>query len=356
MASYPREETVARYPDAPGFNWVPLLVALIAPALILQVAVVRPTSNQLAEMRGQIAGLEATIQELKAQEPTADRTAGLLAKLADQQACLAGAEASIDRFAKLEARLARGVADADRAAQALDRLEGLVERVEHQSDLLGDAHLALNSLADAPAELHAAIDRAGRIAPTVGQVERLAAELGRARELTEESFQRVESLVAVQESLGLEADRIAAANETLDGLARLESRLNAPLLAVGASHERLDALVRLKDAVLAQTDDLPEAYETFELIVDLQSDYQKARSVFRTMQRLLADLVLLEPSISRIAAVVDPMIDRTTLGGLGGGELRMVLREMRDRRAVALAELESESSDEVATAQAATIK
>ena len=74
------------------------------------------------------------------------------------------------------------------------------------------------------------------------------------------------------------------------------------------------------------------------------------------MQRLLADLVLLEPSISRIAAVVDPMIDRTTLGGLGGGELRMVLREMRDRRAVALAELEQGSQEEVATAPTATIK
>ncbi|QDT67791.1 hypothetical protein MalM25_06950 [Planctomycetes bacterium MalM25] len=356
MAANHRDETIAPSQANPGFNWAPLLVALVAPALILQVAVVRPTSNQLAHLRGQIAGLEATIDGLKAQEPTAGRTAGLLAKLAEQQDCLAGAEASIDRFAKLEARLARGVADADRAAEALDRLEGLVERVENQSDLLNDAHLALNSLADAPAELHAAIDRAGRIAPSVGQVERLAAELGRARELTEESFQRVESLVAVQESLGLEAERIAAANEKLDGLARLESRLNAPLLAVGASHERLDALLRLKDAVLAQTDDLPEAYETFELVVDLQADYQKARTVFRTMQRLLADLVLLEPSISRIAAVVDPMIDRTSLGRLGGSELRMVLREMRDRRAVALAELEQSESEEVAASSSATIK
>lgn len=356
MAANHRAETYAPSQADRGYNWAPLLIALAAPALILQVAVVRPTSNQLNEMRAQITSLETTIDDLKAKESAAGRSAGLLAKLADQQDCLAGAEASIDRFAKLEARLARGVADADRAAEALDRLEGLVVRVESQSELLDEAHLAISSLADIPSELNAAIDRAGRIAPAVAQVERLASQLGLARELADESLMRVESLVEVQESLGLEAERIAAANETLDGLARLESRLNAPLLAVGASHERLDALLRLKDAVLAQTDDLPEAYETFELIVDLQSDYQKARSVFRTMQRLLADLVLLEPSISRIAAVVDPMIDRTTLGGLGGGELRMVLREMRDRRAVALAELEASEEQEVAAASPATIK
>lgn len=356
MATKPRDGSIASPVAPPAVHqradWAPLIVALVAPILLLQVAVVRPTSTQLARMRGQVARLESTIENLQAKETTAQRATGLLVELDEQQSRIAGAEAALDRFAAFERRLDRSLADADRVASSLDRLDALVQRVDRQAALLSDAEQSLQSLASVPGELHAAIDRAGRLAPTVGEVERLARRLSEARVLTKASLRRVDDLVVAQNSLSMRAERIQAANETLDGLVRIESRLNAPQMAVEASLERLEALVDLKDSVIQQTENLPEAIETFELIVDLQSDYQQARSVFRTVQRLMADLVLLEPAIGRIAAVVEPMIDRTTIARLGGTELRMVLREMRDRRAETLAEMDS-AGDEAAVANRA---
>lgn len=336
-------------------DWAPLIVALVVPILLLQVAVVRPTSTQLSRMRGQVARLEATIEKLQDREASTQRATGLLVELQEQESRIAGAEAALDRFARLETRLDRSLEEANRAADSLDRLDALVQRVDQQSQLLDDAEQALHMLADVPSELHGAIDRAGRIAPAIGRVQRLALRLGQARDLADLSLVRVEDLVTTQQALSVGTDRIDSANRTLDGLVRLESRLNAPLMAVGASHERLDALVRLKDSVLTQTEDLPEAFDTFELIVGLQGDYRRARGVFQTLQRLMADLVLLEPAIGRIAAVVEPMIDRTSIATLGGTELRMVLREMRLRRAETLAELEA-NEPSVADRSEITIK
>ena len=124
---------------------------------------------------------------------------------------------------------------------------------------------------------------------------------------------------------------------------------------MAASQERLGELLRLKDSVLDQTVDLPEAFETLELMVGLTADYQRASGVLRTVQRLMADLVLLEPSIARIATVVEPILERTSLSQLGGTELRLVLQELQRRYAEATHEM---NMQEVVAAkpQAATAK
>lgn len=328
-----------------GTDWAPLIVALIVPILLLQVAVVRPNTTQLARMRGQVAHLEATIEELRATEDDTARATGLLAELGQQQRQIARAEAALDRFARLESRLERSVAVATEATASLEQLDALVRRVEERSALLDTAWEALASLADAPGKLHASIDRARRVAPAVNRVRALADDLDKARSLTEESIERVDGLLTQQLEIAAKTDRIDAANEALDGLERLETRLNAPELASDTANDRLDSLVRLKDTVIRQTDDLPAAFDTFELIVNLQEDYRRASGVFSNVHRLMADLLLLEPSIARMATLVEPMIERTTITALGGGELRMVLREMQDRRLQSLERLQAETLD-----------
>ncbi|MEN0109899.1 MAG: hypothetical protein AAF805_04175 [Planctomycetota bacterium] len=342
--------------DRRAADWAPLLVALVVPLLLLQVAVVRPTATQLARMRGQVARLEATIEQLRDREADAGRATGLLARLNEQADRLDDADESLERFADLERRIARSVARADRATATLDRLDAVVRGVERQAALLDDATDALATVAAAPSDLAVAIDQASRVAPKVTEVRQLADRLADAQGLADAVSDRVAHLIASQEALALDSARVATADETLDGLIQLEARLNAPLMAVGASHERLDELLRLKDAVLAHTDNLPEAFDTLELIAALQRDYQQASGVFRTVQGLLADLVLLEPSIARVAAVVEPMIDRAGIGALGGAELRLVLRELRQRHAAALANAPAGTEEPAVAGRPAAVK
>lgn len=328
------------YRSAPRTDWLALSLAILAPILIVHFCVVSPTTQQLAQMRDQVARLESTIQQLNAKAPAADGCASLMASLAEQESIAARAEATLDRIASLQHRLAARTASLEYSAAKLDRLAELDERIEQQGEMLADAADALATYASMPAELEGAIERASRAAPAIDDLNRLGKRLADADDLTEQAIVDVETALDQQRELVLGTASLAAASETLEGLVELESRLNAPLMAVAAAHERLDDLMRLKGALLDQTENLPEAFDTLELMVNLQTDYRRASGVFRTLQRLLADLVLLEPSISRVATAVEPMIERTALSRLGGGELRLVLQELRQRHADAVRELE----------------
>ncbi|MEO1496092.1 MAG: hypothetical protein AAFV43_02970 [Planctomycetota bacterium] len=324
----------------PRTDWLALSLAILAPILIVHFCVVRPNTQQLAQMREQVAQLESTIQQLHAKAPAAAGAASLMESLAQQEAIAIEAEATLNRVKALQRRLASQTASLECSSSKLDRLAELDERIDRQGDLLVAATDALSTYASLPAELQAAVERAGRVAPAIADLKRLGDTLAATDELTEQAIGDVGQALDQQRELVLGTASLAAASETLEGLVELENRLNAPLMAVAAAHERLDDLMRLKSALLDQTENLPEAFDTLELMVTLQMDYRRASGVFRTLQRLLADLVLLEPSIARVATAVEPMLERTALSRLGGDELRLVLRELRKRHAQAVQELE----------------
>lgn len=343
------QDTPAAASPAARTDWTAIGLALVLPILLVHFCVVQPTRLQLAQTRDQVTRLEAAVERLAGHTPGAERAAGLLRALEDQQHLATGAEAALDRLAIVERRLDEGVARAERAAQTLDRLDDLRDRVALQGQMLEQATAALATLAGVPSELQLAIEQASRVAPTVAQVRGLRDHLADAQQLSEETRGRLDALLATQQGLVKGAGDLESATVTLEGLARLEERLNAPLMAVGASHERLDDLMRLKDAVIAQTQNLPEAFETLEMMAQLGNDYRQASAVFRSIQRLMADLVLLEPSIDRVAGVVHPIVERSALSKLGTSELRLVMQELHRRHAEALAEA-AELNDEPALA------
>ncbi|MGL4511686.1 MAG: hypothetical protein ACRCT8_01235 [Lacipirellulaceae bacterium] len=343
--AYPAAQVAAHAPAASRTDWTALGVAIVAPILIVHFCVVQPTTLQLRGMRDQVAQLEATVLELRGKAPAAAAAAGLLGALADQQGVIEGAESALERLALVEQRLAEGVARAEHAAKTLDRLDDLRDRIALQGNQLGQASAALATLAGVPNDLQQAIDQASRVAPSVAQVRGLRDRLADAQEVSAETLGRIDALLVTQQGLVRGAEDLESATVTLEGLAKLEERLNAPLMAVTASHERLDELMRLKDQVIAQTQDLPAAFETLEMMAQLGRDYRQASAVFRSVERLLADLVLLEPSINRIASVVNPLVERSSLSKLGSAELRLVMQELHRRHVEAV-----EAADDTAIA------
>ncbi len=342
MASMPHDGSSfshQQYSDGPRTDWWVLALAIFVPILVGYFGVVRPTTTQMTLMRGQVARLEATLHDLKAMTPTAQRSVGLLTRLTEQKAAMKSAERTLDQIDELQDRLVFSMTQTEAVARGLDQLDELQVRIEEQSALLSQANGALATLAALPAELELSIEQASRAAPAVAKVRQLGDRLATAKELSAEAGARIDAVLDSQHALLKGADSLALANETLAGLMGLEAKLTSPMLSVAASEERLGELLRLKDSVLDQTADLPEAFETLELMVGLTSDYHRASGVLRTVQRLMADLVLLEPSIARIATVVEPILERTSLSQLGGTELRLVLQELQRRYAEATNEL-----------------
>ena len=348
MALPPRDGSAlsspTQYGESRKTDWIALAVALLTPMLIVQFSVVRPTNARLEQMRSQVARLESTIQDLHEKSPDAQRVAGLLEALAKQQDMLADAETTLEQITALEQRLAEDALTLDRIDRLSSRLEQqaakLVVNVGRQTELLSKADDTLASLAQVPNRLEASIAEANRVAPTVGQVKALRDRLAQTESLTAEARKRTEKVLAHQQQLVKDTKQVESARKTLEGLARLEERLNSPLMAVDASHERLDDLLALKEEVIARTEDLPDAFDTLELMVDIGADMQRASGSLRTAQKLITDLVLLEPSLSRVASVMQPALKQSTIAALGGSELRLVLRELRQRHAEARAGLE----------------
>lgn len=337
----------------PRTDLVALAFAVALPVLLVHLFVVKPTTTHLNQLRGQVARLENAMQELNEKTPTAGRSASLMASLTEQEQTLVRAEAALDRMADLQHRLSVGLDHVGRSVAKLDQLDQFRSQIDDQVMLLDEANSSLAELALLPEELQIAVDEANRAAPAVGQIERLRDQLSEANRLTTEVANRMDEVVAKQSNVLTATDQIAKANASLDSLVKLESRLNSPLIAAEIANERLSDLISLKESLLDETENLPEAFDTLELMVGLNADIRRASEVFGPMQKLIANLVMLEPSIARIASLVEPMMERDTVSRLGGTELRLVLQELRRRHSEAVEQLNEpdslETQSDVAT-------
>ncbi len=321
--------------SAPRTDLVALAFAVALPVLLVHLFVVKPATTHLNQLRGQVARLESAMNDLHGKTPSAGGAASLMASLTEQEQTLARAEEALDRMADLQHRLSVGLDQVGRSVAKLDQLDQFRDQINDQVALLDKANSSLAELALLPEELQIAVDDANKAAPAVKQIEQLRDRLGEANRITTEVAGRMDEVVAKQSKVLTATDRLVEANASLDNLVKLESRLNSPLIAAEIANERLSDLISLKEALLDETENLPEAFDTLELMVGLNADIRRASEVFGPLQKLIANLVMLEPSIARVASLVEPIMERNTVSRLGGTELRLVLQELRRRHSEA---------------------
>ncbi|TWT88604.1 hypothetical protein Mal64_20890 [Pseudobythopirellula maris] len=307
--SQPSHEPLAKRAHT---DWFTLAVAMGATLLLVQLLIVQPLREQVAAMQSQVGSVHQALTALSDESSRAGETASLLTSLANQAETAEAAGRALDRFADLETKLA----DTERK--------------------YGEVQSRLERLAELPAQLNAALEAAGDAAPSVSQAWALRDDLAEAVELSEESLELSRTLLSSEAGLASRAAGIASARAVLVELLELEAELREPAIDVALSRERLEGLVGLKRRLITQTDDLPAAVDTLALMAELRCDFDRAMDVLAPLKAMMTDLVMIEPSIARVAASVAPSLERDDLARLGGGELRMVLRELRDRHASAL--------------------
>ena len=292
------------YPSNSRADLVGLAFAVTLPVLLVHLFVVKPMTTHLTQLRGQVTQLERQVDTLTDQSKTAQETTSLLVSLTDQEATLDRAEEALVRIAKIQHRLAVGLNQAELSMARLGKLDQFREQIDYQVVM---------------------IDQANRI--------------------TKQISTKLENVAANHSRVVASTDRIEAANDSLDELITLEKRLNSPLMGTEKASEQLDNLVALKESVLDETENLPAAFDTLELMVALNKDIANATRVFDPLQSMLADLVLLEPTIARIANVVEPMMEKSSVGEFEGSQLRLVLDELRRRHALISQEAQQSVSE-----------
>ncbi|MEZ6054115.1 MAG: hypothetical protein R3C02_22445 [Planctomycetaceae bacterium] len=162
--------------------------------------------------------------------------------------------------------------------------------------------------------------------------ENLAAALG----LTDE-------LISLKESLISRGARVDVARKHADGLLSLEDSLaDDANLKIGHAQENLDALVSIEKRLVSQDDQIVAAVESLELMSDLQAEFTESVGGLENIRRGLTELAMLESTVLRTVASLQPLMELTNLRRLNSNDLHTIARGMMELRASRVAASDSE--------------
>ena len=101
---------------------------------------------------------------------------------------------------------------------------------------------------------------------------------------------------------------------------------------LGPAAANLESMVQLQNTLSAQTQQVASAVQNLELIDEFQSEVTNHFRSMDGLRRNLMDLALLEPSVNKVAQVLQPLTDISNLRRLDDNEVRAAARIILDRR------------------------
>lgn len=343
-------------------NWSAVVVVTLFLVSLTYFGMIRPARDQIRMLRLQVDGLSDQIAQLQGQGESADRTVSLLESLAAQgerahsaQAALEQIDAlhqefsqrveqvaartvSLEKLNETEARLRSQQALLSQAAEGLSQTERLrSEVIDVRRDAL-QASQSLEAVRNLQAGMSQSLARLIDSFQVVDRMEALLLKLAEADQLAERARSTTDAMIATQATLADQQDSTVAAEKNLEQLIALQRQLSSQAGTIAESQLRLQQLFDLKDQVVAETGNLPAAIDTLGLMVDMNDAYRNIQPTLRKIETLMTSLILLEPTLERIASSVQPALDEANVSMIDGSGLRLVLRELLERHTAAMAE------------------
>lgn len=157
------------------------------------------------------------------------------------------------------------------------------------------------------------------------------------------AFGLTEELMLLKDSLVNRGGRIDVARKHADGLLSLEDSLaDDANLKIGHAQENLDALVSIERRLVSQDEQIISAVESLELMSDLQAEFAESVGGLDNIRRGLTELAMLESTVLRTVASLQPLIELTNLRRLNANDLQTIARGMMEQRASRVAASDSE--------------
>lgn len=341
----------------------------------LHFAVVRPLSERTDRLGTEVAAVSQRMDGLASARIGVENANDLLAALAAQESSLQQARQSLAELRTLRAAIDE---EARLTATAQSKLNQLLELQSRLNDATGEieaAHRSVDSLAAMigraealgtqsaarSADMQRALDTVQRFGDLKDQLLTHADTLGPAVEQWEQArklhaslvsseadsrlaSERSQKLIELSQAIGtVSEESLQSAAVTADGLLAIQETLALEDAARTAQAERtLTQLLAIQSELSGRTDDVVVAIENLDLLNEFQQELSRELAGLEPMREQLTRLTLLKETIARVAAMVSPLAELSSLRRLDDKEVRAMAREILEQR-TARAEKEQDS-------------
>jgi hypothetical protein len=138
-------------------------------------------------------------------------------------------------------------------------------------------------------------------------------------------------LIALKNTIVSNGENTEKAFANTNNLFALRDTLNAEMDLVKAQGN-LQSLVRIQDDLNAQTRQVADAVDTLELLTDLGEELQAQVKTMGQMRKSLMDIVLMEATVSRVAKIIEPLVELTNLRRMSDDDVREAARTIMESR------------------------
>ncbi len=385
-----------------NFMWISMLMSLAVVFFGMQLMMVGPLKGRLDSIQTRLDLSDEHLNKIAGTRGHVWEANDLLSSLQDQHSKLADMRVAMTHIGDLRRSLEKESESATAALTSLDQLSAVQKRIiasrQQTEDAFGqvadlerlrDAVLSGSGQTEvADNTLNGMLALQKRVIAASNGYEKASTSIASLAELTQQLVDSDEKLQLASkkfdEFVGLQNRMIAAADafekadmsfasaqesaskltalkdqilSTADGidvaegnartLVAMNDALNGGLnLKVAAVN--LDEMIRLQNSLSEQTDQVASAVQTLEILDDFQDEVSTHVRALTGLRRTLVELAMMESTVGRVAQVMAPLTELSSLRRMGESEIREAARVIIDRRNTRLTQTDaSADTDEL---------
>ncbi|MCP4785458.1 MAG: hypothetical protein GY903_08765 [Fuerstiella sp.] len=369
-----------------NFMWVSMLMSLAVVFFGMQLMMVGPLKGRLDGIQTRLDLADEHLNRIVGTRDNVWEANDLLSSLQDQHNKLADLRIGMTRIGDLRRSVTKESESATAALSALDRMAAVQKRIiasRQQTDEAFGQVANLESLRDnilsgsgqtdvADNSLNGMLALQKRVIAASNGYEQASTSIASLTELTQrmiasnadlqlaskkfdefvglqnrmiaaaDIFEKADAgFASAQESaskLAALKDQILSTTDNVDvaqGNARTMVAMNETLsgglnLTVAAAN--LDQMIQLQDSLGEQTIKVASAIQTLEILDDFQAEVSTHVRSLTGLRRTLVELAMMESTVGRVAQVMAPLTELSSLRRLGESEIREAARVIMNRR------------------------
>ena len=369
-----------------SFMWISMLMSLAVVFFGMQLMMVGPLKGRLDGIQTRLDLADEHLNRIVGTRNNVWEANDLLTSLQNQHNKLADVRAAITQIGDLRRSLEKESESATTALTALDRMAAVQQRIiasRQQTDEAFGQVANLESLRDeilsgsgqtevADNSLTGMLALQKRVIAASNGYEKASASIANLTDLTQrmvesdsnlqlasnkfdefvglqnrmiaaaDVFEKADvnfataqesatKLVALKEQILSSADSIDVAHGHARTLVAMNNTLHGGLnLKVAAAN--LDELIRLQNTLGEQTMQVASAIQTLEILDDFQTEVSTHVRSLTGLRRTLVELAMMESTVGRVAQVMAPLTELSSLRRLGESEIREAARVIMNRR------------------------
>lgn len=358
-----------------NFMWISMLMSLAVVFFGMQLMMVGPLKGRLDSIQTRLDLSDQNMQQLVGVQDGVLETNSLLEDLQEQSGRLEEMRVTMGRISALRNRVeseARSTPDAlkqlehlaslqkqvvaeaaqtDAALAQIARLDSLRDTIIGGSEQTDVADNSLDGILALQKRVIAASNNYEKASVSIANLTDLTQRLIESNEDLQIASERFDSFIGLQNRLIATAESQEQADTAVRTLIAMKDTLAGDSIQLEAADRNLKEILTLQERLNGQSARVAEAIQNLELMDDFHTEVTQHVHSLSSLRRTLMELAMMETTIGRVASVIAPLTEISSLRRLSDREIREAARVIIDQRNSRLSREPSEGSA-VMTAEA----